>query len=51
MIQRAKGLRVRCVVQMRSLIGQQSNRLGIGSLCAAKEGSSGHRRGNTGYAK
>jgi len=43
MIQRAKGLRVPCVVQMRSLIGQQSNCLGIGSLCAAKEGSD-HRR-------
>ena len=39
-----KGLRVPCVVQMRSLIGQQSNCLGIGSLCAAKEGSSDHRR-------
>jgi hypothetical protein len=39
-----KGLRVPCAVQMRSLIGQQSNRLGIGSLCAAKEGSSDHNR-------
>jgi hypothetical protein len=43
MIQRAKGLRIPCVVQMRSLIGQQSNCLGIGSLCAAKEEGSGLR--------
>jgi hypothetical protein len=51
MIQRAKGRRVPCVLQMRLLIGQQSHWLGIGSLCAAKKEVVTTGEGATAHAK
>jgi hypothetical protein len=46
-----KGPRVACAVQMRSLIGQQSNCPGFGGLCAAKGARSDYRRRHHGISE